>query len=79
MYAVAQLQYGPLPPGTVLRPRIAPAVFGNGLLESVSQKTLQAVRDAQPAAVRGDLLARLGWQAEVANIADQLAHAFSNT
>jgi CxxC motif-containing protein (DUF1111 family) len=77
VYAVTQLQYGPLPPGTVLRPRIAPAVFGNGLLESVSQKTLQAVRDAQPAAVRGDLLARLGWQAEVANIADQSAHAFA--
>ncbi|MBK7117530.1 MAG: hypothetical protein IPH71_16230 [Proteobacteria bacterium] len=50
-------------------------MFGNGLLESVSQKTPQAVRDAQPAAVRGDLLARLGWQAEVANIADQSAYA----
>lgn len=77
VYAVTELQHGPLPPGTVLRPRIAPAVFGNGLLESVSQKALQAVRDAQPAAVRGDLLARLGWQAEVANIADQSAHAFA--
>lgn len=77
VYGLVDLQHGPLPPDTVLRPRIAPAVFGNGLLESVTQKALQAVRDAQPVAVRGDLAARLGWQAEVKSIADQSAHAFA--
>jgi CxxC motif-containing protein (DUF1111 family) len=86
-YRVAALGYGPLPVTTVLRPRIATAVFGAGLLEAVPVAALAAIRVAQPRAQRGELAwqqvdgkrvpGRFGWQAEAISIEDQTTRAMA--
>ncbi len=47
-YALDHLLYGPVPAATVLRPRIAPAIYGTGLLEEVPQEAIRAIRRQQP-------------------------------
>jgi len=77
-YALTHLLYGPPPAATTLRPRIAPAIYGVGLLEAVPDQALQAIRRQQPQALRGRLPAgRLGWRGEVKDVADQTARAFA--
>ncbi len=77
-YQLHKLLYGPPPAATVLRPRIAPPVFGAGLLESVRDVDLHRFRDGQPRAVRGAVAqGRFGWQAEARDIAEQTARAFA--
>ena len=44
-YAAQDWQYGPVPEGVKFSPRMAPALFGSGLLEAVPQKSLQALAD----------------------------------
>ena len=61
-YELTQLAHGPLAPTTVIKPRLAPQLFGIGLLEL-----------AAPAPGSG----RLGWQAASRDIREQTARAFS--
>ncbi|MCX7055931.1 MAG: hypothetical protein NTZ79_01740, partial [Proteobacteria bacterium] len=39
-YELTDLNYGPLDPQTLIKPRLAPPIFGVGLLEAVPEKTL---------------------------------------
>jgi CxxC motif-containing protein (DUF1111 family) len=60
-YDLAQLTRGPLAPRTIVQPRLAPALFGVGLLE--------AVRDAP--------VGRFGWQGTSATVGEQTSKAFA--
>ncbi|MCE9600529.1 MAG: thiol oxidoreductase [Spirochaetia bacterium] len=75
--------------GLLFSPRVAPAVFGNGLLEAISEETLLALsRDqAKSGTVRGvpnyvhdavtgkRAIGRFGWKANVSNLTHQSAGA----
>jgi CxxC motif-containing protein (DUF1111 family) len=76
-YAVNSLAMGALPADTVLRPRIGPALFGVGLLDAVQQTSVDAIREAQPANLRGSTGGRFGWQGDAISLVDQTALAFS--
>lgn len=76
-YTVVESALGPLPGDTILRPRIAPAVFGAGLLDGVPPATVESIRQAQPRRVRGSVGGRFGWQADVPTLPDQTALAFA--
>jgi CxxC motif-containing protein (DUF1111 family) len=76
-YAVADASLGPLPAHVVLRPRIAPALFGDGLLDAVQQPTIDAIRAAQPQRLRGGVGGRFGWQGNAISLVDQTAIAFA--
>ena len=52
-YVVADPSYGPLGDDTMVSPRIAPPVFGVGLLEAVSDDTLRELADRQADAGAG--------------------------
>lgn len=91
-YSLEDPAYGPLPDGVMVSPRIAPAVFGVGLLEAVPVETILALAD--PDDIDGDgvsgrpnwlilagegterVLGRFGWKANVATVNDQNAAAF---
>lgn len=64
-YELTHLNYGPLAPTTLIKPRLAPALFGVGLLEAVSAAT------PRPA------VGRFGWQAAALNIRDQTTRALA--
>jgi CxxC motif-containing protein (DUF1111 family) len=66
-YTLTNLRYGPLSPQTIVKPRLAPALFGAGLLDAASV-------DRDP-----DLPAhgRFGWQASALSVRDQTARAFA--
>jgi CxxC motif-containing protein (DUF1111 family) len=86
--AFADLTFGPLD-GALTSARVAPAVFGLGLLESVPIATLEALadpddRDGDGISGRinwladrqaGRVAGRFGWKANVATLADQSAGA----
>ncbi len=91
-YAIVGRSFGPLAKGTQISPRIAPAVFGVGLLEAVPEKTITDRADARDAdgdgisgrpnrvaSVRTSKLAlgRFGWKANVPTVEQQNAGAFS--
>jgi CxxC motif-containing protein (DUF1111 family) len=61
-YELTQLSHGPLAATTVIKPRLAPQLFGTGLLELVD---------------RAPKSGRLGWQATSRDICEQTAKAFS--
>jgi CxxC motif-containing protein (DUF1111 family) len=81
----------PLPPGTLISPRVAPAVFGLGLLEAVPDYQIFAIAVAEAALgkvsgqpnvvwdeVRGRLaLGRFGWKANQPNLLQQAAGAYN--
>ena len=89
-YTVEDLGYGPLAAGIVVSPRIAPAVFGVGLLEAVPDDALLA--NADPDDADGDgisgranhvldpsgslVIGRFGWKSNVATVEQQTAGAF---
>jgi CxxC motif-containing protein (DUF1111 family) len=60
-YEFTKLHYGPLASNTIVQPRIAPALFGTGLLEQVA----------------GADQGRFGWQNTAVSLADQTAQALS--
>ncbi len=60
-YVLTELTRGPLSPRTVVQPRLAPALFGVGLLE----------------AVEGETAARFGWQGTSITVRDQTTKAFA--
>ena len=91
VYTLTGLGYGPLAPGVMLGPRIAPQLAGVGLLEAIDEADILANAAAQAAApgpIKGQInrvwdaaaqaerVGRLGWKANVASIAHQTAGAF---
>ncbi|MFT3904871.1 MAG: di-heme oxidoredictase family protein [Steroidobacteraceae bacterium] len=63
-YRITKLVNGPLAARTLIKPRLAPALFGVGLLQAVPA---QAGRSAE----------RFGWQGAAHSVEDQTARAFS--
>ncbi len=84
--------YGPLAADVLTSPRVAPAVFGLGLLESIDEADILANADEMDAdgdgisgkanrvwdVARGDtVLGRFGWKANQPSVAQQNAGAFN--
>jgi CxxC motif-containing protein (DUF1111 family) len=84
--------YAPLPAGLLVSPRVAPAVFGLGLLEAVEEADI--VSRADPGDANGDgisgranrvydlttgmnSLGRFGWKASAANLLQQTVAAYN--
>lgn len=76
-YAVVDATLGALPGGTILKPRIGPALFGAGLLDGVPLATIDAIRQAQSRRVRGSIGGRFGWQGDAPTLVDQTALALA--
>ncbi|WP_137134824.1 di-heme oxidoredictase family protein [Rhizobium sp. FKY42] len=91
-YSVNGLAQGPLAAGTILSPRIAPAMIGLGLIEAIPPQDILAHSDpddrdgdgisGKAAVVRDHVtgklaLGRFGWKAQNATIRDQTSAAFS--
>lgn len=64
-YEVSHLNYGPLAANVLIKPRLAPALFGLGLLEAVPGRTLRSGAG------------RFGWQAAALSIRDQTTRALA--
>jgi CxxC motif-containing protein (DUF1111 family) len=90
-YEITDLASGPLAPDTMISPRIAPAVFGVGLLEAVPDATIRANADPDDrdddgisgrantvwdVAKQQMALGRFGWKANVPTVEQQNAGAF---
>jgi CxxC motif-containing protein (DUF1111 family) len=90
-YSVDNLQFGELDPQVMVSPRIAPAVFGVGLLEAIPESEIVARADPEDADGDGisgrvnrvwDLrreklaLGRFGWKANQPTVEQQVAGAF---
>ena len=90
-YEIADGAFGPLPKELQVSPRVAPAVFGVGLLEAVPEQAI--VEHADPGDADGDgisgranrvgdersggdRLGRFGWKANVPTVEQQNAGAF---
>jgi CxxC motif-containing protein (DUF1111 family) len=80
-YEISNLGFGPLGAHTILEPRIAPAVFGVGLLQAVPERVLTSPGGTGAVAWRilGGVrsIGRFGWQATGVSIQDQTSQAFS--
>jgi CxxC motif-containing protein (DUF1111 family) len=84
-YTLAGLPHGPLASTTVIKPRLAPALFGAGLLDAVPEAAITGA--APEGANAGTLvrhtrqgtavLGRFGWQDDAVSIRDQTANAFA--
>ena len=89
-YKLTELGYGPMHPGIMISPRVAPPMIGLGLLEAVPEE--QILANADPDGVDKDgvsgkrnrvwsrehekvMLGRFGWKAGVPTIAQQTAEA----
>jgi CxxC motif-containing protein (DUF1111 family) len=90
-YSLTNLAYGPLAPGAMLSPRIAPQMAGVGLLEAIAEADIlanAAAQAASPGPVKGkpnlvwddfaqaQRVGRFGWKANQASVASQTAGAF---
>jgi len=84
--------YAPLPAGVLISPRVAPVVFGLGLLEAVPEAEVLALADPRDRdrdgisgrpnyawdQIRGrTLMGRFGWKANVPNLVQQTAGAYN--
>ncbi|WP_027157606.1 di-heme oxidoreductase family protein [Methylobacter luteus] len=89
LYQFADLHYGPLDADIRFSPRVGPPVFGLGLLEAVSEKTiLQLAEQGRQQGVNGHpnyvwdaerqrpAIGRFGLKANVATLQQQIAGAF---
>ena len=88
-YDLRDLGYGPLAPGTRLRPRLAPAMPGMGLLEAIPDSEILAREDPDdrdgdgisgrahrvPAPDGSIRVGRFGWKADKVAIHDQVVRA----
>lgn len=73
-YELRELHYGPMNPSTAISPRLAPQLFGVGLLAHVRDSALAASTSSGSAnAPRG----RFGWQVASATLEQQTAIAMS--
>ena len=90
-YSFADLAFGPTHPDLLISPRIAPAVFGGGLLEAIPDADILALADPDDAdgdgisgranmvwsvRDRATELGRFGWKANVPTLEQQIAGAF---
>ena len=90
-YSFAELPFGPTHPDLLISPRIAPAVFGGGLLEAIPDADILALADPDDANADGisgranmvwsvrdedTRLGRFGWKANVPTLEQQIAGAF---
>lgn len=90
-YEIAAPAYGPLPEGLRISPRVAPAVYGLGLLQAIPEARLAELEDPDDAdgdgisgrrnqvwdAAGGKLATgRFGWKAEQPTVRQQSAGAF---
>lgn len=90
-YSFAELAFGPTHPELLISPRIAPAVFGAGLLEAIPESAILALADPDDSdgdgisgranmvwSVRDEetRLGRFGWKANVPTLEQQIAGAF---
>jgi CxxC motif-containing protein (DUF1111 family) len=88
-YTLTNLRYGPLSAQTIVKPRLAPALFGVGLLDAAGRERGLAAGDPHSAgasakasvggvaAVSLSERGRFGWQASALSVRDQTARAFS--
>ncbi|CAM8654664.1 COG3488 Predicted thiol oxidoreductase [Comamonadaceae bacterium] len=91
LYRLTQLAYGPLAPGAMISPRIAPQMAGLGLIEAIAESDILANASAQAAmagpikgvpnrvwddVARAERIGRFGWKANQASLASQTAGAF---
>lgn len=91
LYQLGHLAYGPLAPGVMISPRIAPQIAGVGLLEAIGDQDIldnAATQAAAPGPIKGQVnhvwddfaqtlrIGRLGWKANQASVASQTAGAF---
>jgi CxxC motif-containing protein (DUF1111 family) len=67
-YELVRLSHGPLAPTTLIKPRLAPALFGVGLLEAVPKSAVDG---------EAGMTGRFGWQEEAGSVRDQTTRAFS--
>ena len=91
-YEFTELGYGPLGEDVLFSPRVAPAVFGLGLLENIPEADI--LQQADPEDLDGDgisgrpntvwseeaqtkMLGRLGWKANEPTLKQQIAGAFN--
>jgi CxxC motif-containing protein (DUF1111 family) len=89
-YTLTDLAYGPMSPGMMLSPRVAPPMIGLGLLEAIPEDQILAnagAGDADEDGISGEpnrvwsrehekvMLGRFGWKAGVPTIAQQTAEA----
>jgi CxxC motif-containing protein (DUF1111 family) len=89
-YAIVDLGYGPLAPGTMISPRVAPPMIGLGLLEAIPEEQILSLADPDDKNKDGIsgkpnqvwsreqqkvTLGRFGWKAGVPSIAEQTAAA----
>jgi len=91
-YAIDQLGYGPLATGTMISPRVAPAMIGLGLLEAIPEDAIVARADADDrdgdgisgrpnrvwdVAKQAVVLGRFGWKANQPSLSQQNQGAFN--
>lgn len=79
-YTLTGLAYGALAPTTIVEPRIAPALYGLGLLEAVRESALAPIAkraDASEAARCEGAGGRFGWQSTALTVRDQAGKAFA--
>jgi CxxC motif-containing protein (DUF1111 family) len=88
-YHLEGLNYGPLASTTIIKPRLAPALFGVGLLEAVSEASIDDGSADLAGGKSGGVpawhsrrgkryLGRLGWQADMLSVRDQTTNAFAH-
>ncbi len=92
VYRLEGLNYGPLGPGTMISPRVAPPMIGLGLIEAIDEADILAAADPDDrdgdgiagrpnriwdAGLGRTALGRFGWKAGQPGIAQQTAAAFS--
>lgn len=92
IYTIASPAYGAFSEGLLLSPRVAPAVFGLGLLEAIPEKRLRALEDPDDSdgdGISGRIhwvpdvqtgkraVGRMGWKAEQPTVLQQAAGAFN--
>ncbi len=92
VHELEDLAYGELSIDAVLGPRLAPPVFGAGLLEAIPESTILALADPGDSDSDGisgrpnrmldlesgdSVLGRFGWKANVPSVEQQVASAFN--
>ncbi len=90
VYTFTDMQHGPLGEDALFSPRVAPAIYGLGLLEAVDAADIAAAADPDDADGDGisgrlnrvwdpitgeDSIGRFGWKANTANLYTQVAAA----
>ena len=91
-YEVTELAYGPLGDDILMSPRVAPAVFGLGLLENIPEENLMAQADPEDqdgdgisgrpnrvwnVETQAQSIGRFGWKANKPTLLQQNAGAFN--